>query len=93
MLHVHVQVHGHVHVHEHVLVHHVHVHVHGHVHVRASAMPRGFIEVSSPRWCAAHMSATVPCEASNSLIIAPSESRLPMRLEVMKPGLRCTWLG
>ena len=72
---------------------HVHVHVHMHVHVRASAMPRGFIEVSSPRRCAAHMSATVPCEASNSLIIAPSESRLPIRFEVMKPGLRCTWLG
>ena len=72
---------------------HVHVHVHVHVHARASAMPRGFMEVSSPRRCAAHMSATVPWEASYSLIMAPSESRLPMRLEVMKPGLRCTCSG
>ena len=32
----------------------------------ASTMPRGFMLVSSPRWCAAHRSATVPCDASNS---------------------------
>ena len=35
------------------------------------------------------MSATVPCDASYSLIIEPS-SALPIRLEVMKPGERWT---
>ena len=35
------------------------------------------------------MSATVPCEASNSLISEPSAA-LPIRFDVMKPGERCT---
>mmetsp|Transcript_79995 Transcript_79995/g.166346 ORF Transcript_79995/g.166346 Transcript_79995/m.166346 type:complete len:251 (+) Transcript_79995:268-1020(+) len=56
----------------------------------ATTMPRGFMEVSSPRWWAYHKSATVPWEASNSLIKVPS-ALLPIKLEVMKPGLRCTW--
>ena len=41
----------------------------------------------------AFLTRRVPCDASYSLIIAPSSSRLPMRLEVMKPGLRCTCEG
>mmetsp|Transcript_32947 Transcript_32947/g.72373 ORF Transcript_32947/g.72373 Transcript_32947/m.72373 type:complete len:200 (+) Transcript_32947:598-1197(+) len=57
--------------------------------MRASTMPRGLSDVSSPRRCACHMSATVPCDASYSLIMRPSAA-FPMRLEVMKPGERCT---
>mmetsp|Transcript_49263 Transcript_49263/g.145458 ORF Transcript_49263/g.145458 Transcript_49263/m.145458 type:complete len:218 (-) Transcript_49263:996-1649(-) len=56
---------------------------------RATTMPNGFMEVSSPRRCACQRSATVPWEASNSLMSEPS-ALLPTRLEVMKPGLRCT---
>mmetsp|Transcript_63079 Transcript_63079/g.173292 ORF Transcript_63079/g.173292 Transcript_63079/m.173292 type:complete len:304 (-) Transcript_63079:964-1875(-) len=55
----------------------------------ASTMPSGLSDVSSPRRCASHMSATVPCDASNSMIALPSAA-LPIRLDVMKPGLRCT---
>ncbi len=37
-----------------------------------------------------HRSATVPCDASNSLISVPLLV-LPIRFEVMKPGERCTY--
>ena len=48
------------------------------------------MEVGSPRWWASQRSATVPCEASNSLMSEPSTELLPIRFEVMKPGDRCT---
>mmetsp|Transcript_146086 Transcript_146086/g.407002 ORF Transcript_146086/g.407002 Transcript_146086/m.407002 type:complete len:213 (+) Transcript_146086:155-793(+) len=57
---------------------------------RATTMPSGFIDVSSPRKWACQRSATVPWDASNSLMRVPS-SFLPTRFEVMKPGLRWTW--
>mmetsp|Transcript_96459 Transcript_96459/g.141057 ORF Transcript_96459/g.141057 Transcript_96459/m.141057 type:complete len:210 (-) Transcript_96459:1033-1662(-) len=53
----------------------------------ASTRPRGLREVSLPAKWACHISATVPCDASNSLIRLPS-SDLPTRLEVMNPGER-----
>mmetsp|Transcript_20321 Transcript_20321/g.81193 ORF Transcript_20321/g.81193 Transcript_20321/m.81193 type:complete len:260 (-) Transcript_20321:908-1687(-) len=56
----------------------------------ASAMPSGLNEVGSPRRCACHRSATVPCDASNSLMGTPS-AVLPTRFDVMNPGDRCTW--
>jgi len=34
---------------------------------RASTMPRGFMLVSLPALCISHKSATVPCDASNSV--------------------------
>ena len=37
-----------------------------------------------------HMSVTVPCDASNSLMIDPS-SLTPFSTDVRKPGERCTW--
>ena len=45
-------------------------------------------KISQPASMSWYMSATVPCEASNSLIRLPSLD-LPTRLEVMKPGDRC----
>mmetsp|Transcript_8475 Transcript_8475/g.20404 ORF Transcript_8475/g.20404 Transcript_8475/m.20404 type:complete len:205 (-) Transcript_8475:1184-1798(-) len=57
--------------------------------IMASARPSGLSEVSSPRRCMCHRSATVPWDASYSLIMVPS-AFCPIRLEVMNPGLRCT---
>ena len=40
--------------------------------------------------CTSHKSATVPCDASNSLISVPVFD-LPIRFDVMKPGERWTY--
>mmetsp|Transcript_52931 Transcript_52931/g.125982 ORF Transcript_52931/g.125982 Transcript_52931/m.125982 type:complete len:210 (+) Transcript_52931:214-843(+) len=56
----------------------------------ASTRPSGFSDVSLPLRCAFHMSVTVPCEASNSLMREPSGA-FPTRLEVMNPGERWIW--
>mmetsp|Transcript_18299 Transcript_18299/g.50452 ORF Transcript_18299/g.50452 Transcript_18299/m.50452 type:complete len:214 (-) Transcript_18299:879-1520(-) len=58
--------------------------------ISASTMPRGLKLVSLPAKWSFHMSATVPWDASNSLIREPS-SFLPMRLDVMKPGDLWIW--